>query len=59
VPEPGAIGNIFDLETKGMWFDPHSGNSKVKPFSLAILTDKIVLVFKCLKSKVRICFALI
>jgi hypothetical protein len=28
----------------GMGFDPHSGQSKVRLFSLTILTDKIVLV---------------
>jgi hypothetical protein len=27
-----------------MGFDPHSGESKVRLFSLSILTDKIVLV---------------
>jgi hypothetical protein len=33
-----------DCGSKGMGFDPHSGQSKVRLFSLSIFTDKIVLV---------------
>jgi hypothetical protein len=33
-----------DCGLEGMGFDPHSGQSKVRLFSLFILTDKIVLV---------------
>jgi hypothetical protein len=33
-----------DCGSEGMGFDPHSGKSKVRLFSLPILTDKIVLV---------------
>jgi hypothetical protein len=33
-----------DCGSEGMGFNPHSGQSKVRLFSLSILTDKIVLV---------------
>jgi hypothetical protein len=33
-----------DYGSEGMEFDPDSGKSKVRLFSLSILTDKIVLV---------------
>jgi hypothetical protein len=33
-----------DLKGGGGWYDPHSGQSKVRLFSSSILTDKIVLV---------------
>jgi hypothetical protein len=40
----GASVRSSDCGSKGMGFDPHSGQSKVRLFSLSILTDKIVLV---------------
>jgi hypothetical protein len=40
----GAIGYISDSGSEGMGFDPHSGQSKVRQFSLSILTDKSVMV---------------
>jgi hypothetical protein len=43
---PGLWRNRLesDCGSEGMGFDPHSGQSKVRLFSLSILTDKIVLV---------------
>jgi hypothetical protein len=44
MPEPVAQsirGSNYGSE--GMGFDPHAGQSKVRHFSLSILTDKIVL----------------
>jgi hypothetical protein len=44
-PEPVAQSiRSYDCGSEGMGFDPHSGQSKVRLFSLSILTDKIVLV---------------
>jgi hypothetical protein len=42
-PACGAIGCIYDCRSKGTKFDPYSGQKKVRPFSLSILTDKIFL----------------
>jgi hypothetical protein len=49
-PEPMAqlIGG-YDCGSESMGFDPHSGKSKVRLFSLSILTDKIVLVVQSCK----------
>jgi hypothetical protein len=47
LPEPVAQSvklNISNCRSEGMGFEPHSGQSKVRLFSLSILTDKIVLV---------------
>jgi hypothetical protein len=38
-----------DCGSEGMGFDPHSGQSKVRLFSLSVLTDKIVLVVQSCK----------
>jgi hypothetical protein len=35
---------LSDCGSEGLGFDPHSGQSKVRLFSLSILTEKIVLV---------------
>jgi hypothetical protein len=44
-PEPVAQSiKSSDCGSEGMGFDPNSGQSKVRLFSLSILTDKIVLV---------------
>jgi hypothetical protein len=45
LPEPVAqsVGG-YDCGSEGMGFDPHSGKSNARLFSLSILTDKIVLV---------------
>jgi hypothetical protein len=45
-PEPvvQSISTKSDCGSEGMGFDPHSSQSKVRLFSLSILTDKIVLV---------------
>jgi hypothetical protein len=44
-PEPVAQSiRGSDCGSKGMGFDPHLGQSKVRLFSLSILTDRIVLV---------------
>jgi hypothetical protein len=40
----GASVRSSDSGSEGMGFDPHSDQSKVRLFSLSILTDKIVLV---------------
>jgi hypothetical protein len=43
---PGLWRNRLEADcgSEGMGFDPHSGQSKVRLFSLSILTDNIVLV---------------
>jgi hypothetical protein len=45
VPEPVAQSiRGSDCGSKGVGFNPHSGQSKVRLFSLSILTDNIALV---------------
>jgi hypothetical protein len=38
-----------DCGSEGMGFDPHTGQSKMKLFSLSIITDKIVLLHQLVR----------